>query len=75
MSLFSSNMEIDVSINSILRRSNLTYKSNSRSSLVFSSISSILYHECIKVDNKKPDNDESRKPINSSHLFYSDNNK
>ena len=47
--LFPSNMEIDISVNSILRgRSNLTYKSNSRSSLVFSSVSSIFYHECME---------------------------
>ena len=74
MFLFPSNMEMDVSVNSILReRSNLIYKSNSRSSSVFSSISSILYHECMKVDNNKPDDNKSRKPINSSQLSYIDN--
>jgi len=66
-------MEIDVDVDSILReRSNLTKKSSSRSSLVSSSAFSIPYHECMKVDNNKPD-DDSREPINSSQLSYADN--
>ena len=74
MSLFSSNMEMNISVDSILRgRSNLSYKSNSKSSLVFSSISSILYYKHMEVDNNKPNNDKSRKPIDSFQLSYMDN--
>ena len=74
ISLFPSNMEIDVSVDKILRRrSNLTYKSNSRSFSVFSSVSSILYHEHMEVDNNKPDDDKSKGPIDSSQLFYVNN--
>ena len=73
MSLFPSNTEMDVSVDSILRRrSDLTSKSNSRSSSVFSSASSIPYHEHIEVDNNKPDNN-SREPIDSSQLSYVNN--
>ena len=65
---------MDVSANSILRgRFNLTHKSNSRSSSVFSSVSSILYYEYMEVDNNKPNDNESREPINSFQLFYIDN--
>jgi len=72
--LFSSSMEMDVSVNTILReRSNLIHKSNSRSSLVFSSVFSILYYECMEVDNNKLDDNKSREPINSFQLFYIDN--
>ena len=72
--LFPSSMEIDVSVNTILReRFNLIHKSNSRSSLVFSSVFSILYYECMEVDNNKPDDNKSREPINSFQLFYIDN--
>jgi len=64
---------MNVGVDSILRsRSDLTNKSNSRSSSVSSSASSIFYHEHIEVDNKKPDNN-SREPINSSQLFYANN--
>ena len=71
--LFPSNTEIDVGVDSILReRSDLTSKSNSRSFLVFSSTSSILYHKHMKVNNNKP-NDDSREFIGSSYLFYTDN--
>jgi len=74
MSLFPSNTEMDVGDNSILReRFNLTHKSNSRSSSVFSSVSSIPYHECIEVDNNIPDDNESSELINSFQLFYLDN--
>ena len=72
--LFPSNMEIDVSVDKTLRRrSNLTYKSNSRSFSVFSSVSSILYHEYMEVDNNKLDDDKSKGPIDSSQLFYVNN--
>ena len=71
--LFPSNTEIYVGVNSILReRSDLTSKSNSRSFLVFSSTSSILYHKHMKVNNNKP-NDDSREFIGSSYLSYTDN--
>ena len=74
ISLFPSNMEIDVSVDKILRRrSNLTYKSNSRSFSVFSSVSSILYYEYMEVDNNKLDDDKSKGPIDSSQLFYVNN--
>ena len=66
-------MEMDVSVNSILRgRSNLTNKSSSRSSLASSSTSSILYYESMEVNNNKPDNN-SREPIDNFQLFYMDN--
>ena len=65
-------MEMNVSVNIILReRSNLTHKSNSKSSLVFSSVSSIFYYKHMEVDNNKPDDNESRESINSSYLSYS----
>ena len=73
ISLFPSNMEMDVSVDSILReRSDLISKSNSRSFLVSSSASSIPYHKYMEVDNNKPNNN-SRKPINSSQLSYMNN--
>jgi len=73
ISLFPSNTEMDISINSILRgRSNLTNKSSLRSSLVSSSAFSIPYHEYIEVNNNKLDNN-SREPIDSFQLFYTDN--
>ena len=68
--IFSSNMKMDVSIDSILReKSNLPSKSNSRSSLVFSNISSISYHEWMEINNNKPEKD-IRKPVDSSQLSY-----
>ena len=71
--IFSSNMEMDVSIDSILRgRSNLPSKLNSRSFSVFSNTSSILYHEQIEINNNKPEED-IRKPVNSFQLSYKDN--
>jgi len=74
MSLFPSNTEMDVGVDSILReRSNLIHKSNLKNSSVFSSISSIIYHEHIEVDNNKPDNNESRELINSFQLSYMNN--
>ena len=63
---------MDVVSNSIVRRrSHLSSKACSRSSLVFSSTFSVLYHECMEVDNNKPEED-IRKPIDSSQLFYKD---
>ena len=74
MSLFPSNTEMNVGIDSILReRSNLIYKSNLKNSLVFSSISSITYYEHIEVDNNEPDNNKSRELINSFQLSYMNN--
>jgi len=65
ISLFSSNMEIDISVDSILRGgSNLPSKSSPSSSLISSSASSISYYEYMKVDDNKPNND-SREPIHS----------
>ena len=68
ISEFSSNMEMDIVNNSIVRRFNLSSKASSRSSLVFS-ITSVLYHEHIEVNNDKLEED-IREPINSSQLSY-----
>jgi len=69
ISEFPSNMEMDIVSNSIVRRrSNLSNKASSRSSLVFSS-TSVLYHEYIEVNNDKLEED-IREPINSSQLSY-----
>jgi len=63
---------MDISIDSILRgRSNLPSKPNSKSSLVFSSTSSISHYEHIKIDNNKPEED-IRELVNSSQLSYKD---
>jgi len=63
---------MDISIDSILRgRSNLPSKPNSKSSLVFSSTSSISYYKHIKIDNNKPEED-IRELVNSSQLSYKD---
>ena len=66
MSQFPSNMEMDIVSDSIMRRrSNLSNKVSSRSFLVFSSTSSVLYHECMEVNNNKLEED-IREPIDSS---------
>jgi len=70
ISQFPSNMEMDIISDSIMReRSNLSSKASSRSSSVFSSTSSVLYHEYMKVDNDKSEED-IRELIDSSQLFY-----
>ena len=63
-------MEMDIISDSIMReRSNLSSKASSRSSSVFSSTSSVFYHEYMEVDNNKPKED-IRELIDSSQLFY-----
>jgi len=49
---------MDAISNSIVRgKSNLSSKARSRSSLVFSSTSSVSYYKCMEVDNNKPEED------------------
>ena len=63
-------MEMNVISNSIIRRrSNLSSKASLRSFLVFSSTSSVPYHECIEVDNDKLEED-IRELIDGFQLFY-----
>ena len=70
---FFSSIEMDINSNIILRRrSNLSSKANSRSSLIFSNTSFIPYHEYMELENNKSE-DNIREPINSSQLFYKDN--
>jgi len=55
---FPSNTKIDVISGSVIKkRSNFSSKASSRSSSVFSSISSGLYHEYMEVDNNKSEED------------------
>ena len=60
-----SNMEMDVDIDMIRERSTLNSKASSRSSLIPLSISSVLYHWHMKINNALPDI-ESQEPIDSS---------
>ena len=71
--IFSSKMEIDVSNSNIARRkSNLTSKSTSRSSLILSNTSSVSYHKHMEIDSKKLEN-INMESIESSQLFFIDN--
>ena len=62
---FSSNMDIDVNCNNIKKRSALSSKANSRSSLISSSTSSMPYHEYMDMNNNILD-DNIQEPIDSS---------
>ena len=62
----------NVDINDIRGRSSLSFKTNSRNSLIPSSTSSKLYHEHIELNNDLPDI-EIWEPIHSSQLFYKNN--
>jgi len=53
-------------------RSSLSFKTNSRNSLISSSTSSKLYYECIELNNDLPDV-EIWEPIHSSQLSYKNN--
>ena len=72
MAQFPSSTNMDVDSDTILRgRFNLSSKAKSRSSLISSSTSSIPYHECMKSEKNKPE-DNIREPIDSSQLSCKD---
>ena len=66
---------IDINnFNNIRRRSTSPSKISSRSFLIFSTTSSILYHKKIKINNDLP-NEKLTEPVNSSQLLYKDNSR
>jgi len=65
MTQIPSNMDIDM----IRGRPALTSRASSRSSSISSNTLSILYHQCIELNNNLPDI-ESQEPIDSPQLFY-----
>ena len=67
-------MDIDVNCNNIKKRSALSSKANSRSSLISSSTSSMPYHEYMDMNNNILD-DNIQEPIDSSQLSYKNNIK
>ena len=67
-------MNIDINSNIIKERSALSSKASSRSSLIFSSTSSVPYHQHIKINNNIPDI-KCWKPIDCSQLLYKGNVK
>jgi len=72
MPLFPSTKEMNINSNDTTRRrSDLSNKLSSRYSSISLSSFSILYHECMKIDNNRSDH-EDRKPVNCSQLSYED---
>ena len=70
MSVFPFKIIIDISNGNIKRRrSNLSSKSTSRSSLILSNTSSIPYYKCMEINSKKLENIN----IESSQLSFADN--
>ena len=66
---------IDINnFNNIRRRSTSPSKISSRSFLISSTTSSILYHKKIKINNDLP-NEKLTEPVNSSQLLYKDNSR
>jgi len=65
-------MDIDVDNNIIKGRSALSNKAGSRSSLIFSSTSSIPYHQCMEINNDIL-NINCQEPIDCSQLSYERN--
>ena len=70
----SSNMDMDVDSDIIRGRSTLSSKAGLRNSLISSSTSSILYHQCMELNNDLSDV-EIWEPINSSQLLYAESGK
>ena len=68
----SSNMDIDINNNIIRGRSALSSKINLRISLIFSSTSSISYHQHMEINNDIPDI-YCQKPIDYSQMLYEGN--
>ena len=66
------NIEMDVDIDMIRERSTLNSKASLRSSSIYLSTSSVLYHWHMKINNTLPDI-KSREPIDSSQLSYKEN--
>jgi len=66
-------MNID-NYNDIRGRTTSSSKTSSRSALITSNASSILYHERMEINNNLLDK-EFRDPIDSSQPSYKDNNK
>ena len=66
------NMDININYNIIRERPTFSNKAISRDSLISSSISSISYAQCMKMNNDLMDI-KIWDPINSSQLFYKKN--
>ena len=74
MARIQANMAMDINNDFIRGRINSPSKVSSRSILVTSNASSILYYERIKTNNDLPD-EEIRNPIDSWKLSYKDEDK
>jgi len=64
-----SNMNMDINIDIIRKRSNSSRKVSSKESLTYSNASSTLYYKRMKIQNNFLDKD-IQKYIKSSQLFY-----